>query len=124
MPEQMLLTIATMLVLGVGAQWVAWRVGLPSILLLLSFGILAGPVLRWIDPDESFGELLLPFVPVSVALVPYEGGLTLKRSELPKAGGVVCSDIRPISVLNAENRHRTSAACTRRHPCGLPTDPP
>ncbi len=102
----------------------AWRVGLLPILLLLSFGICAGPVLGWIDPDESFGELLLPFVSLPVALILDEGGRTLKRSELPKAGGVVRSDIRPISVLNAENRHRTSTICTRRPPWGLPGDRP
>ncbi len=61
-PEHVLIDMAVALVLGVGAQRVAWRVGLPAILLLLSFDICAGPVLEWIDPDESFGELLLPFV--------------------------------------------------------------
>jgi len=99
-------------------------VGLPSILLLLSFGILAGPVLGWIDPDESFGALLLPLASLSVSIILHEGGRTLKIFELPRVGGVVCSDIHSISVVNAENGHRTSPICTRRHPRPLPAEWP
>ena len=36
--------IVAILALGVGAQWAAWRLGVPAILLLLLFGLLAGPV--------------------------------------------------------------------------------
>ena len=44
MDESLLYTLAAVLVLGVGAQWLAWRLKLPSILPLLILGILAGPV--------------------------------------------------------------------------------
>ncbi len=81
--------LAGIIVVGVGAQWIAWRVGLPSILLLLTFGLIAGPVTGWLDPDALFGELLFPIVSLSVALILYEGGLTLKVSELPDVGAVV-----------------------------------
>ena len=33
-----LVTIAAVVVLGIGAQWLAWRTKFPSILLLLGFG--------------------------------------------------------------------------------------
>lgn len=89
MPESGLLQLAGIVVLGVAAQWLAWRVGLPSILLLLTGGLIAGPVTGWLDPNALFGELLSPFVSLSVALILFEGGLTLKLSELPKIGGVV-----------------------------------
>ncbi len=92
MSEAILLGIAGIIVLGVSAQWIAWRIGLPSILLLLTFGIIAGPVLGWIDPDkllEGNDQLLFAIVSLSVALILYEGGLTLKLSELPKVGAVV-----------------------------------
>ena len=39
--------LALVLVLGVSAQWLAWRLKVPSILLLLLFGFLAGPVAKW-----------------------------------------------------------------------------
>ena len=89
MHESLLPQLAAIIVLGVAAQWLAWRVGLPSILLLLVFGLLAGPVTGLINPDEVFGDLLFPIVSVSVALILYEGGLTLKLRELPAVGGVV-----------------------------------
>ncbi len=89
MPESVLTLLAGIIVAGVSAQWLAWRVGLPSILVLLGFGLIAGPVTGWIDPDEIFGSLLFPIVSISVALILYEGGLTLKVSELPDVGALV-----------------------------------
>jgi NhaP-type Na+/H+ or K+/H+ antiporter len=83
--------LTAVLLLGIGAQWVAWRLKIPSILLLLIFGLLAGPVMRQltdggafsINPDEIFGsDLLLALVGISVGMILYEGGLTLKFSEV------------------------------------------
>ncbi len=86
--------LTAIIVLGVGAQWIAWRFRIPSILLLLLIGILAGPVFRWLaagssieflaqSPDELLGEdLLLSLVGFSVALILYEGGLTLRFGQL------------------------------------------
>jgi NhaP-type Na+/H+ or K+/H+ antiporter len=71
------------------AQWVAWRVRLPSILLLLIAGIVAGPVTGVIEPDKQFGKLLLPLVSLSVAVILYEGGLNLKLRELRQIGRVL-----------------------------------
>lgn len=89
MDESILRSIALLAVLGVSAQWIAWRAGVPSILLLLLFGIAAGPGLGWIRPDDLLGPLLQPLVSISVALILYEGGLTLSMRELPKVGGIV-----------------------------------
>jgi len=90
--ESILVGLASIVVLGVSAQWLASRLGLPSILLLLIFGVVAGPVLGWIRPDvlmAGHDELLFAVVSLAVALILYEGGLTLKLSELPKVGAVV-----------------------------------
>ena len=84
--EKMLLGLASIFVLGIGAQWLAWRVKLPSILLLLAFGFIAGPGTGWLVPDEMFGELLFPIVSLSVALILFEGSLSLKFSELAEVG--------------------------------------
>ncbi len=89
MSESVVFVIALIAVLGVAAQWLAWRLRLPSILLLLAFGFVAGPVAGWVDPDAVLGDLLFPLVSISVALILYEGGLTLRFAELPKVGGVV-----------------------------------
>ena len=87
--ENPLVALTVVLVLGTTAQWIAWRVKLPSILLLLMAGFLAGPVLNWLDPDQLFGELLFPVVSLSVAMILFEGGLSLRWAELRDVGRVL-----------------------------------
>ncbi len=95
MPESAVFGIAFVVVLGVSAQWAAWRLNLPSILLLLVFGFVVGPLSgrvfgsTWLDPDHLFGPALFPLVSLSVGLILYEGGLTLKLRELREVGTVV-----------------------------------
>lgn len=89
MAEQTLLALAGIVVLGIGAQWLAGRLRLPSILLLLVLGFLAGPVFGLINPDETIGELLFPLVSIAVGIILFEGGLSLRLSELPKLGNVI-----------------------------------
>ena len=89
MSHAVLVQVTGILLLGILAQWSAWRVRLPSILLLLATGILAGPLTGWLHPDELFGDLLLPIVSLSVAVILYEGGLNLKIRELRSIGGVL-----------------------------------
>ncbi len=84
-----LTTIAGIGFLGAVAQWVAWRVRLPAILFLLLFGILVGPILSWLDPDAFFGDLLFPLVSLSVAVILFEGSMTLHFSELKEVGTTV-----------------------------------
>ncbi|MDR8392197.1 cation:proton antiporter [Aliifodinibius sp. S!AR15-10] len=89
MTEHFLVAIASILVFGIGAQWAAWRFNLPAILLLLISGILAGPVFSLLDPDILMGDLLTPFISVSVAIILFEGGLSLRFSELKDVGNVI-----------------------------------
>lgn len=89
MHEHILWGLTAILALSAGAQWIAWKLKLPSILLLLTFGILAGPVFGWINPDKMLGDMLQPVVSIGVALILFEGGLTLKIKELRKVGGAV-----------------------------------
>ena len=84
--EQQALVIAVVGVLGIGAQWIAWRTGTPAIVLMLAAGFLAGPVFNIIDPRLAFGELLEPMVSIGVALILFEGGLSLDFRELRKYG--------------------------------------
>jgi NhaP-type Na+/H+ or K+/H+ antiporter len=89
MDEYFLVGISSVIALGISAQWLAWRTRLPAILLLLVFGIIAGPVTGWINPDELLGDILSPFVSISVAIILFEGGLSLRMAEFRKIGGVV-----------------------------------
>ncbi len=95
MTEDILLVLASIIVLGVGSQWLAGRLRLPSILLLLLMGFVAGPMTGFLNPDETIGELLFPLVSIAVGIILFEGGLSLRLSELPRLGGVI---FRLISV--------------------------
>ena len=63
-------------------QWFSWWVRLPAIIFLLLSGLLLGPVLGWFKPDIIFGDLLFPIISISVAIILFEGSLTLKFSEV------------------------------------------
>jgi len=71
------------------AQWLAWLLRLPAILPLLLFGILLGPAVHLVQPDLLFGDLLFPLVSLSVAIILFEGALTLRVEEIRGLGGVV-----------------------------------
>ncbi len=89
MNETLLIGIASIVVLGIVAQWLAWRLRFPSILFFLVFGFVAGPITNFIRPDQLMGDLLFPIVSISVALILFEGGLTLRLGELKEVGRVV-----------------------------------
>ena len=83
-----LVAIAILFVLGIAAQWLAWRLRLPSILLLLIFGFAAGR-LGFVDADFLLDDHLFGVVALSVGLILFEGGLSLRLPELGEAAPVV-----------------------------------
>ena len=89
MSEDILIGLAFIIVLGITASWLAWRLRLPSILLLMVFGFIAGPVTGFLNPDGLLGDLVLPMVSLSVAVILFEGGLSLRIADLRKSGSVV-----------------------------------
>jgi len=89
MTIELSLMLTGMLVIGFLAQWLAWRVKLPAIVFLLLAGIVLGPVSGVLDPDKLLGELLFPVVSLAVALILFEGSLTLRFNELPGIGKAV-----------------------------------
>ncbi len=90
MDNDVLFSLALVIVLGIGSQWVAWRVHLPSILLMLACGLVVGPILGVLDPANLFSnDFLFAFVSLSVGLILFEGGLSLRMAELRQVGYVV-----------------------------------
>ena len=75
--------------LATGAQWLAWRLRIPSILVLLVVGFVAGPVAGLVDPDALLGPLLFPFISLGAAVVLFEGGLTVSWQQLRSVAGPV-----------------------------------
>ncbi|MEJ2445902.1 MAG: sodium:proton antiporter [Exilibacterium sp.] len=87
--------------LGFLCQWLGWRMKLPAILFLLLSGVVIGPVFGFFNPDEMFGELLLPLVSLAVAVILFEGSLTLKISELHDIGRTVRNMVTYGIFINA-----------------------
>lgn len=98
-----MLELAGIIILGIVAQWVAWRLKLPAILPLILIGLIVGPLATlytedgekliepiWNGEKGLFpGEGLYYFVSLAIAVILFEGGLTLKRAEIKNVGPVI-----------------------------------
>jgi len=89
MHQTILLALTGIIVAGIAAQWLAWRIKVPAILFLLMIGVLLGPMLGWLNPDQLFGDLLFPIVSLAVAVILFEGSLTLHFHELRGVSGMI-----------------------------------
>ena len=98
-----MLELAGIIILGICAQWLAWRLKLPAILPLILIGLLVGPIATLYTEDGSKliepiwngssglfpGDGLYYFVSLAISIILFEGGLTLKRSEIRSVGPVI-----------------------------------
>ena len=74
---------------GVGAQWLAWRFRLPGIVMMLLAGLILGPFTGIFVPSRDIGPLVTPMISLAVAVILFEGGLTLNFHQLGDARPVV-----------------------------------
>ncbi len=81
--------IAGVALFSVIAQWLSWAFRVPAILFLLLIGLILGPATSVLDPDALLGDLLFPVVSLSVAVILFEGAMTLHFKELTGIGKVV-----------------------------------
>lgn len=95
MHDAILLSLTAIVVLGIFAQWLAWRVKVPAILFLLLIGIALGPIFGLLNPDNLFGDLLFPIVSLAVGVILFEGSLTLRFREIQ---GVSSTIVRMVSL--------------------------
>ncbi|PRY26612.1 sodium/proton antiporter (CPA1 family) [Aliiruegeria haliotis] len=72
-------------VIGVGAQWLAWRLRMPAIVLMLVAGLIVGPVTGLMVPSRDIGAIVEPMISIAVAIILFEGGLTLNLHRLRDA---------------------------------------
>ncbi len=84
--QYLILGLVAVVALGVLALWAAWRTRVPAILLMSLAGLIAGPVLGLIDPSEDLGSLFQPTISLCVAVILFEGGLSLQLRDLKLAG--------------------------------------
>ena len=82
MEQHAVIALSVIGVVATLCQWFAWWVKLPAIVFLLLAGIVLGPLTGWLDPDTLFGDLLFPIVSLCVAIILFEGSLTLKFDQI------------------------------------------
>lgn len=82
MHQHLLLALTGIVLFGALAQWLSWTLRIPAILFLLLAGLAAGPFTGLLQPDAMFGELLFPIVSLAVAVILFEGSLTLRFDEV------------------------------------------
>lgn len=80
--ELIALSVAGIGIVGLLCQWLAWRLRLPAILFLLIAGIVVGPIAGVLHPQELMGDLLFPLISLAVAVILFEGSLTLNFKEI------------------------------------------
>ena len=109
-----MLELGGVIILGILAQWVAWKLKIPAILPLLLIGLLVGPIsaeflsidgTKWIEPvwngEEGLfgGKNLYYFVSLSISIILFEGGLTLKFKEIKSVGPLVITKLITLGSL-------------------------
>lgn len=108
-----MLELAGIIILGIIAQWVAWRFKLPAILPLILIGLLVGPISTLFTEDGTKlvepmwngvkglfpGDGLYYFVSLAISIILFEGGLTLKRAEIKNVGPVITKLITLGSIV-------------------------
>ena len=98
MPVSVIVLLAMIGVLSLFCQWLAWRLRVPAILFLLACGLAVGPMLGWLNPEPLFGDLLFPIISLAVAIILFEGSLTLKYDEI-RGHGKMVRNLIPIGTV-------------------------
>ena len=109
-----MIELGGIIILGILAQWFAWKLKIPAILPLLLIGLLVGPIsaeflssngTKWIEPiwngEEGLfaGKNLYYFVSLSISIILFEGGLTLKIKEIKNVGPLVITKLITLGSL-------------------------
>ncbi|APY10947.1 cell shape-determining protein [Seonamhaeicola sp. S2-3] len=99
-----MLELSGIIILGILAQWFAWKFKIPAILPLILIGLFVGPIAseylsddgyKWIEPIWNGKKGLFPgdglyyFVSLAISVILFEGGLTLKLKEIRNISGVI-----------------------------------
>ncbi|MGX0277545.1 NhaP-type Na+/H+ or K+/H+ antiporter [Staphylococcus haemolyticus] len=91
-----MLIIVLFLALGIFSQWLATQIKWPSIVVMSIVGLLIGPILGLVNPQETLGaEVFSPIVSLAVAVILFEGSSNLDFRELR---GISKAVIRIITV--------------------------
>ncbi len=110
-----MIELAGIIILGIFAQWLAWKIRFPAILPLILIGLAVGPLAtlftenghKLIEPiyNENTktglfpGKYLFNFVSLAIGIILFEGGLTLKQREIKDLGPAILRLITVGSII-------------------------
>ncbi|MFD8544881.1 cation:proton antiporter [Streptomyces sp. NPDC059649] len=97
--DEILLGTGLTVALAVGSQILASRLRIPSLIVLLPAGFVAGAVTDAVRPDKLMGQAFSPLVSLSVALILYDAGLGLDLRHLKGATRSVVVRLIVLGVL-------------------------
>ncbi|WP_215141176.1 cation:proton antiporter [Exiguobacterium qingdaonense] len=80
--EDMMIGFSLLVLIGALSQLLAWRYDFPAILIMTIAGILVGPIFGWLEPNQILGDLYSPLISIAVALILFEGSLSLEFKEI------------------------------------------
>lgn len=80
--DSLIFNLMLVVFIGILSQWMAWRFRMPAIVVMSVVGLIVGPFLGMINPEESMGELFSPIISFAVAIILFEGSLNLDFKEI------------------------------------------
>lgn len=91
--HNLVLVITLIGILGVGAQWIAWRFNWPAIVVMAIAGLMSAPIFDLMLPAGAaatglprmqalLGDTYRPIIAIAVAVILFEGGLSLNFTEI------------------------------------------
>jgi NhaP-type Na+/H+ or K+/H+ antiporter len=87
--HELLIKFVSIPLLGISSKWLAWGLRMPSILILLIVGLIAGPITGYLNPEAILGDLFSPIISLAVAIILFEGGMNLRFSDLKNIAKVI-----------------------------------
>ncbi|MEZ4887912.1 MAG: sodium:proton antiporter [Chitinophagales bacterium] len=98
-----MIELGGIVILGILGQWIAWKMRVPAILPLILMGLGVGPIAEYFlgsklitpifEAELNRGLFLsnsfFYFVSMSIGIILFEGGLTLRKEEVKKSGSTI-----------------------------------
>lgn len=80
--DQLLFQLPFIIFIGLFSQWLAWRFRMPAIVIMSIAGLIIGPFTGLVSPKEAFGPIFHTIISLAVAVILFEGSLSLDFREI------------------------------------------
>ena len=80
--DNLLFQLPFIIFIGLFSQWLAWRFRMPAIVIMSIAGLIIGPFTGLVSPKETFGPIFHTIISLAVAVILFEGSLSLDFREI------------------------------------------